>query len=102
MTEAPASITYSSVVSRDSVRLCLLIAALNSLDVLSCDIQGAYLTAPSREKVVITAGPEFGTELEGKILIVTRALYGLKSAGAAFRSYLADYLHRTDLRKTCL
>ena len=37
-TEAPASITYSSVVSRDSVRIALLIAALNDLDVLACDI----------------------------------------------------------------
>jgi len=98
MTGAPTSITYSSVVSRDSVRICLLLAALNDLDILSCDIQGAYLTAPSREKVVITAGPEFGPELEGKILKVTRALYGLKSAGAAFRAYLAEHLRSMDYR----
>lgn len=32
MTEAPSSITYSSVVSRDSVRLAFLIAELNNLD----------------------------------------------------------------------
>ena len=31
-TEAPSSITYSSVVSRDSVRISLTIAALNNLD----------------------------------------------------------------------
>lgn len=98
MTGAPTSITYSSVVSRDSVRICLLLAALNDLNILSCDIQGAYLTAPSREKVVITAGPEFGPELEGKILRVTRALYGLKSAGAAFRSFLAEHLRSMDYR----
>ena len=34
------------------------------------------------------AGPEFG-ELEGKYFIVSKALYGLKSAGASFRSFLA-------------
>ncbi|MEM7375799.1 MAG: hypothetical protein AAF587_44825, partial [Bacteroidota bacterium] len=34
-TEAPAAVTYSSVVSRDSVRLLLLIAALNDLPILS-------------------------------------------------------------------
>ena len=98
MTGVPSSITYSSVVSRDSVRICLLIAALNDLDVLSCDIQGAYLTAPSREKIVITAGPEFGPELQGKLLKVVRALYGLKSAGAAFRSYLAEHLRSMEYR----
>jgi len=91
-TGVPSSITYSSVVSRDSVRICLTLAALNGLDVLSCDIKGAYLTAPAKEKVVTTAGPEFGAELQGKTLKIVRALYGLKSAGAAFRSYLAQHL----------
>ena len=50
-TEAPLSITYSSVVSRDSVRLAFLIAALNDLDIMSCDIGNAYLNAPCREKI---------------------------------------------------
>jgi hypothetical protein len=97
-TGAPTSITYSSVVSRDSVRICLLAAALNGLEVLACDIKGAYLTAPAREKVVTTAGEEFGPELRGKTLRITRALYGLKSAGAAFRAHLAEHLHSMDYR----
>ena len=92
MTQAPTSITYSSVVSRDSVRIALLIAALNDLNVKACDIQNAYLTAPCREKICITAGPEFGSEA-GKTMIVVRALYGLKSSGAAFRAFLADKLY---------
>ena len=51
-TEAPASLTYSSVVSRDSVHLGFLIAAaLNDLDVMSCDLENAYLNAPCREKI---------------------------------------------------
>lgn len=50
-THTPSTLTYSSVVSRESVRICLLIAALNDLDVLSADIQNAYLTAPNKEKV---------------------------------------------------
>ena len=37
-TTAPASITYSSVVSRDSVRIALTIAALKDLEILACDI----------------------------------------------------------------
>ena len=97
-TGAPSSITYASVVSRDSVRICLLLAALNGLKVLACDIKGAYLTAPSREKIVTTAGPEFGPELEGKTLKIVRALYGLKSAGAAFRAHLAEHLYSMSYR----
>jgi hypothetical protein len=90
-TQAPASVTYSSVVSRDSVRIMLLIAALNNLALKAADIQNAFLTAPNLEKVYMTAGPEFGPD-EGKTYIIRRALYGLKSASAAFRAYLAEKL----------
>ena len=51
-TETPASLTYSSVVARDSVRIAFLLAALNGLDIKACDIQNAYLTADCREKYV--------------------------------------------------
>ena len=89
-TEVPDSvITYSSVVSRDSVRIALTIAALNDLKIMACDIQNAYLTADCREKIWTVGGPEFGSEA-GTIFLVKKALYGLKSAGAAFRSLLAD------------
>ena len=91
-TEAPASLTYSSVVTRDSVRIALLLASLNELEVLACDIQNAYLTADCREKIYITAGPEFGSE-EGATMVIRKALYGLKSSGAAFRAHLAETLY---------
>ena len=91
VTETPSSITYSSVVARDSVRIALTIAALNGLDILSCDIQNAYLTADCREKIYTKAGAEFQSDA-GKIMIVRKALYGLKSSGAAFRSKLAGVI----------
>jgi hypothetical protein len=63
MTEIPALMTYAaSVVLRDSVRIALTIAALNELEVMAGDIQNAYLTAPCKEKIKITCGPEFGEE----------------------------------------
>ena len=96
-TQTPTSITYSSVVSRDSVRIALTVAALNGLDLLACDIQNAYLTAKCREKIWTKAGPEFGSE-EGSIMLVKMALYGLKSSGAAFRSKLAGVLHDMNYR----
>ena len=39
------------------------------------------------EKVWTTLGPKFSKDA-GKIAVIIRALYGLKSAGAAFRSHL--------------
>jgi len=92
MTDPPSSITYASVVSRDSVRIAFMIAALNDIDILACDIGNAYLNATPREKVYTTAGPEFGHELEGRRVIIVRALYGLKSSGAAWRSHLSNTL----------
>ena len=86
-TETPAALTYASVVSRDPVLIALLIAALNNLKVLLYNIQNAYLTAECREKIWTIAGPEFGSNA-GKPMIVVRALYGLKSSGAAFRAFL--------------
>jgi hypothetical protein len=90
-TETPASLTYASVVSRDSVRIALLVAALNDLNVVVCDIQNAYLTADCAEKIYTIAGTEFGSE-KGSIFIVKKALYGLKSSGAAFRALLSRTL----------
>jgi len=51
MTEAPAVLTYSSVVSRESVRIALTLAALNNLEVKGSDVQHAYLAAPCEEKI---------------------------------------------------
>jgi Reverse transcriptase (RNA-dependent DNA polymerase) len=89
MTTTPASLTYSSVVSRDSVRIAFLLAALNGIDILSADIGNAYLNAECRENIYLTAGPEFGSDA-GKRVIIVRALYGLKSSGAAWRAHLAQ------------
>ena len=90
-TDAPASITYSSVVSRDSVRIAFTLAALNGLDICAADIGNAYLNAPCREKIWTIAGTEFGSE-KGRVMLVTRALYGLKSSGAAWRLMFSQTL----------
>ena len=89
---APDSITYSSVVPCDSVRISLTISALNGLDILACDIQNAHLTAKCRENIWTIAGLDLGKEA-GSIIIIKMALYGLKSSGAAFRSKLEGVLH---------
>lgn len=89
MTEAPKTLTYASVVSRESVRIALTLAALNDLEVKTADIENAYLTAPVSEKIWCKLGPEFGDEA-GRTAIIVRSLYGLKSAGASFRNHLAD------------
>ena len=77
----------------------MVIAALNGLHLLSCDIVNAYLNAKPREHVYFVAGDEFG-ENAGRIIIVVRALYGLKSSGAAFRSKLLADLREMGYQST--
>ena len=54
MTKAPATITYVSVVSHESVRIALTLAALNGLQVKTADIENVYLTALLNEKIWCT------------------------------------------------
>jgi len=60
MTEPPASDTYSSVTSKESVRLAFLLSELNGINLVTVNITNAYVNAPCREKVAAVAGPEFG------------------------------------------
>jgi hypothetical protein len=62
MMDPPSFITYSSVVSHESVRITFTIAALNDLDVLCADISNAYLNAPCRKKCMTWTETKFGAE----------------------------------------
>jgi hypothetical protein len=79
-TDPPKESTYSSVVSRDSVRLFFLFAALNNLDVLACDIQNACVHAATKEKIWFCGGDEMGSNKD-KVIVIIHVLYGLKSSG---------------------
>ena len=73
------------------------IASLNDLDVLACNIQNTYLTEDCRERVWVVAGPEFGSEA-GNNMLARKALYGSKSSGAAFRTFLAETMDTMGYR----
>ena len=89
MTEATKEETFASVVSRDTVRLFFLLAALNNMELLSCDIQNAYLAAPNKEKIWTEFSDQLGPEYKGRRAIIAKALHGLRSSGRSFRDFLA-------------
>ena len=91
LTDVPTHMTYSSVVSRDTVRIGFLMAALNGLDILAGDIQNAFLEAPTKERVFFYAGDEWKADKD-RVVVVVRALYGLKSSALQFRNTLAEVL----------
>ena len=73
------------------LRTCLLIGELDDMEPWATDIGNAYLEALMNEKVCIRAGPEFG-DLEGHLLIIYKALYGLRLSGKAFGQMLQEFL----------
>jgi hypothetical protein len=56
------------------------LSELNGLDLWATDIGNAYLEARTSELLFIVASPEFG-DLEGHMLVIYKALYGLHSSG---------------------
>ena len=78
----------------DSVRLGFTLGDLNNLKCIAGDVENAYLNGYTKEKIYIVAGPEFGPELEGQILIVVKALCGLRISAARFHEHLTDNLRK--------
>ena len=82
LTDPPSSMTYAIAVGRETVRIALLVAALNDLKILAGDIQHAYLNAFTKENNEWKAD-------KGKFIVITRALYDLKSSALMWRNHLA-------------
>ena len=85
--------------SRDSVRIVFKIAALNGVDVMSCNLDNAYLDAMCCENIWFKGGTEC-EEDKGKVLIFVKSLYGLKSTGSSWCAALAQLLKGLDLVST--
>ena len=64
-----------------------MLSALKFIEVKCGDVNNAYITAPITEKVWSFLGLELRVDA-GRKAIIIRALYILKSDGAAFRSHL--------------
>ena len=91
LTEVPVESVYSGVISLRGIRLMIFLAELNQMEAWGTDISSAYLEVSTKEKLFIKAGPELGDQ-EGHILLVEKALYGLRTSGVRWHERLADCL----------
>jgi hypothetical protein len=80
LTDVPNMSVYSGVVSLRGLWVVAFLSELNGLNLWATDIGNAYLEARTSELLFIVAGPEFG-DLEGHMLVIYKALYGLHSSG---------------------
>lgn len=74
--------------NKEIVWIELTIVSLNTLQVMAANIMNAYITVLNEENIWTTLGLGFSREMGCKAIVV-RALYGLKSVGAAFRKSLS-------------
>ena len=95
-TDPPASINYSSVVSRDSAWIVLMLEALDDIDVFAANIGNYYLNDTCCEKIWTKYGPEFVSQ-QGCIMLIIRELYGLNYSGASWRAMLEETLGKDGI-----
>ena len=61
------------------------------MKVWGADNGNPYLEATAKEKIYVVAGPEFEV-LQGHILVIHKALYGLRSSGLRWTHRLYDIM----------
>jgi hypothetical protein len=71
--------------------LISFISELNQLELWGADIGNVYLEPKTAEKLYIAAGPEF-KDKEGQILVITWALFGLRTSGKMWHQRFSDCL----------
>ena len=87
--------TYSSVVQKISIRLLLLIAKENNLNIATGDVGNACINAKVGESVHSRSGEEWGDK-SVCVLETLKALHGLKNSVRKWLFYLGDTLR--DMR----
>ena len=98
LTPDPIDSICPGVVSTRSLRLSIFLAKLNNMKVWGAEIGNTYLEATTKEKLYIVAGPEF-EELQGRMLVIHKALYGLKSSGLRWSQKIHDIILELNFRR---
>jgi len=90
----PGEDAYSGVVAPEAIQLGKFAAIYNSVKVIAAEIGCAYLHAKTNEKLYTILGDDYG-ELSGKVLVLNKGLYGLRSSGTRLHEHLSDILRKT-------
>ena len=83
---------YSTTVKSISMKILQLIAHKADLNILCGNISIAYINAYTNEKVYAIAEYKSGKEIRGKVVMIKRVLYGLRTSSERWHSYLSNTL----------
>src|SRR5687768_7366466 len=91
---------YFSTVKGISMRLLHVIAHRNRLQQLNSIVGNAYVNAFTNKKVYAIAGPKFGKNLEGKMIIIVKLLYSLCTLLEHWHAHFSDSLRSLNFKPT--
>jgi hypothetical protein len=91
---------YSSMAKGVSVKLLNVIAHKTGMDQLCGDVGNAYVNAFTNKKVYAIAGKEFRESLAGSVIIIKKALYGLRASSECWYAHFADSLRCIGFKPT--
>ena len=94
LTDVPINRVYSGVVFLYGLCTIAFLFGLNDLKMWATDIGNAYLKAFTSKKLCIITHPEFVGDIEGHMLVIFKALYGLQTSGLRWwHERFLDCLH---------
>jgi hypothetical protein len=91
LTDSNTNGTHSGAANLQTMCISISVGEMNNLRIMVGNVSYAYLEAYTQEKVCFIAGAEFGP-LQGHLLVIYWALYGLRTSGARCHDQLADVL----------
>jgi hypothetical protein len=83
-----------------SVKLLHVVAHKTGMSQLCGDVGNAYVNAFTNKKVYAVAGKEFGPALEGCVIIIVKALYGLRTSSERWYAHFTDSLRGIGFAQT--
>ena len=89
--DPPSSMTYASVVGRETVKIPFLLDSCNDLNIFAGDIYNVYLNSEKKEKIFFYAVDKWRSN-RGHIIIIRRALYGLNSYDLMWRNHISGVI----------
>jgi hypothetical protein len=75
-----------------NVKLLNVIVHKTGMDQLCGDVGNTYVNAFTNEKVYAVTGKEFWESLAGSVIIIKKALYGLRTSSERWYAHFADSL----------
>ena len=91
---------YSTTFKSISVKLLQVITHKANLEILCGNISNAYVNAYTNKKVYAITRDEFGKAMKRSIVIIVRALYGLRTSSECWHAHLANTLRSFNFKPT--